>query len=459
MPRFSGLAQQGRSPTLVVAASDASILAKNSADYVCDGVADNVEIQAAINALPIVPSPGNNRPGGTIVLSEGTFNVGAQIDLNPGGVIIDFIIRGQGMAATRLNLGFDGRMFSATRADNEIGIGGMFDFLAEGNWSSRTAGTFFYGMPFAFTFERLYVKDFRDYGINTSRGVGGGGFDRAIHINNCLLLDNNVSIYASAVNGTSVTENSIDGRLTGIVIDGSMLWHIFNNGMGTPFLAGGQFIKLLSTVNPTRDIYLKGNHYDVSDDAGGTNSLTAVIDLAGNNITEVSIRGEKFWAQRSPAEAPTVIKVAVAGTILNMLITDCEVNYTVDETGVEFHPTKFLDVANLQGLVMWNNKLSHDGSAVASTTPSSGYTSIKNNRGYTTENSGTATVANGTTSIVINHGLATTPTRVFVTSRLWSNSTKSWITTIGATQFTINVDADPGAGTAIFDWHAQVGEG
>ena len=75
-----------------------------------------------------------------------------------------------------------------------------------------------------------------------------------------------------------------------------------------------------------------------------------------------------------------------------------------------------------------------------------------------TTNSGTATVANATTSIVVTHGLVDTPTRVFLMARLWSNASKAWITNLTTTQFTINVDADPGAGTAIFDWKAQLGE-
>ena len=41
-----------RTATLVVAASDSSDKSKAQADYICDGTADNVQIQAAIDALP-----------------------------------------------------------------------------------------------------------------------------------------------------------------------------------------------------------------------------------------------------------------------------------------------------------------------------------------------------------------------------------------------------------------------
>ena len=44
------ITQDIRGATLVVAANDS--LHKNMADYVCDGVADQVEIQAALDALP-----------------------------------------------------------------------------------------------------------------------------------------------------------------------------------------------------------------------------------------------------------------------------------------------------------------------------------------------------------------------------------------------------------------------
>jgi len=56
-----------RTATLVVAASNATLLERTYADYVCDGVNDEVQIQAAIDALPSA--------GGTVVLSEGTFHI------------------------------------------------------------------------------------------------------------------------------------------------------------------------------------------------------------------------------------------------------------------------------------------------------------------------------------------------------------------------------------------------
>ena len=62
-------------PTLFVAASNAPTRIRNVADYTCDGEDDDVQIQAAIDALEAYPL------GGKVVLSEGTFYVGTKINL------------------------------------------------------------------------------------------------------------------------------------------------------------------------------------------------------------------------------------------------------------------------------------------------------------------------------------------------------------------------------------------
>jgi len=83
--RTTGQTQVARTATLVVAASDAFALSKSQADYVCDGTADQVEINAALAALPA--------SGGEVVLSEGNFAIAASITPATNSKI-----RGQGMA-------------------------------------------------------------------------------------------------------------------------------------------------------------------------------------------------------------------------------------------------------------------------------------------------------------------------------------------------------------------------
>lgn len=72
--------------------------------------------------------------------------------------------------------------------------------------------------------------------------------------------------------------------------------------------------------------------------------------------------------------------------------------------------------------------------------------------------SGVATLATGTTAIVVAHGLASTPTadQIMVTPiEAWGSATQFWVDTITATEFTINVDANPLADVD-FAWRADV---
>jgi hypothetical protein len=98
IPAFSPVsAAESTSPaTLTVAANDSAELSKNQADYVCDGVDDQAEIQAALAALP---------EGGTVVLTEGTFNCAGVIAPAAGTTL-----SGQGPEATFLEFTHDGRI-------------------------------------------------------------------------------------------------------------------------------------------------------------------------------------------------------------------------------------------------------------------------------------------------------------------------------------------------------------
>ncbi len=75
----SGSSAYTRTATKVVAASNAQDT--TNADYVCDGTADQTEINTAIGALPAA--------GGRIILSDGLFTVSATILINQSNVVIE----------------------------------------------------------------------------------------------------------------------------------------------------------------------------------------------------------------------------------------------------------------------------------------------------------------------------------------------------------------------------------
>ncbi len=68
------------SHTYLVAASDAPLGTKRRADYHCTGTADDVEINAALDAL--------TSDGGRVELSVGTFNIAAPITLPDRGELV-----------------------------------------------------------------------------------------------------------------------------------------------------------------------------------------------------------------------------------------------------------------------------------------------------------------------------------------------------------------------------------
>lgn len=75
----------GRTASLVVAANDSTDLEKAQADYTCNGTADDVQIQAAIDALS---------SGGEVFLLEGTYNIESSIN-----IIDDITLTGTGMGS------------------------------------------------------------------------------------------------------------------------------------------------------------------------------------------------------------------------------------------------------------------------------------------------------------------------------------------------------------------------
>jgi len=77
----------------------------------------------------------------------------------------------------------------------------------------------------------------------------------------------------------------------------------------------------------------------------------------------------------------------------------------------------------------------------------------KNNIGYITERIGTATIAAGTTSVTVAHGLVGTPTVVKHCPR--ANLGAAWVSARDATSITLNVATAPTVAT-ITDWEAKL---
>lgn len=85
---------------------------------------------------------------------------------------------------------------------------------------------------------------------------------------------------------------------------------------------------------------------------------------------------------------------------------------------------------------------------------------VRNNIGFVTEAKGTGSIASGATTAVITHGLGITPSAANIHITLTENPTNTpgavFVTSITSTQFTVNVENDPGASNLDFSWQASI---
>ena len=222
--------------TFLVAANDAGATSKKNADFVCDGTADEVQIQAAIDALPTL--------GGIVQLSEGTFNFAAAVTITDQSGIW---VRGSGVTTTTLFLSnsANSRMFSI---NNTVDINGLrfSDFEADGNAANQSDGgdrddhAMIYGTEQATTevlnnvlIENLYLHDGRagamirlpdtrhllitNVYLKNGGSAGGThicdgmwvGNGQDIHVSDCTFENNTDVGYAQARNTRTTTTNCI----------------------------------------------------------------------------------------------------------------------------------------------------------------------------------------------------------------------------------------------------------
>ena len=199
-----------RSATLVIAASDSSAKSKAQADYVCGGTADNVEIQAALDALPDA--------GGEIHLLEGTYQLAATVTRAIDNVTISgcgystyvkynnssflFSVGSQAnwlFSNMRIDYGYL-EIGSATQwalsniwRDNYLGVPKLIDSWSYDNIAPRSSGNFTNEI-----FRHPLVQLIDDFSTNTWTAV-----------NDTCSLETDTSIYRTS--GKSVKVTTLDG--------------------------------------------------------------------------------------------------------------------------------------------------------------------------------------------------------------------------------------------------------
>lgn len=158
---------------LFVAATDASAKEKRAADYQCDGTADNVQIQAALDAITAAG-------GGIVQLSSGTFTLAGNTPASAGGVRVDdnTALIGAGMGATIITLvaGFNAGLTGLVRVPNGGGVHNVriADLTVDGNKANQTAGNLIFGFYCGdattpdedITCERVEIRNCMGYGFD-----------------------------------------------------------------------------------------------------------------------------------------------------------------------------------------------------------------------------------------------------------------------------------------------------
>lgn len=188
--------------TAIFVVGPASNSDSSSYDYVTDGTDDDVQIQAAIDALPT--------SGGRIILREGTYTIGAPIDVDKSGVTI----QGQGKGTTvKAKTSLDNdifRLYSDTAQHTDTVITMM---TIDGNSSNQTSGTGIDNVNGGFAnnnrveISHCYFKDIKGAAIITNAhsndssalindcyftGVEGSGSNYALLLNECTFVNNHL---------------------------------------------------------------------------------------------------------------------------------------------------------------------------------------------------------------------------------------------------------------------------
>ncbi len=236
--------------SIVVATADSSAAARDAADFVGDGHGDQDEINAAIEALPLV--------GGTVTLMEGTYDI-RQIRDQLGGVLIkrsNVTLAGQGSST---------RLIQAPNQDtNVIRIIGsgvhhvtIRDLYVDANRDQNASGR---GDPNVShgRFEFCGIKGYY-------RAPGGPTGDdlRAITIRNCEIRN---------------------AHRLGVMLEGSNL-RVLDNTLGN---AGSDAVELLTGPGEIRGNYVEitgQTHVAVGSDRGSSITMS-------NNIVRVRDGGK-----------------------------------------------------------------------------------------------------------------------------------------------------------------------
>lgn len=249
-----------RAVTLTVAASNASPLMKSMADYVCDGTSDQVEINAALSALPAV--------GGTVQLSEGTFIIDGVVNTQKA----NSTLAGQGIGSTfiRVKDTAGAGVNASLIALNHVTCG-VRDLTVDGNKANNGPQTAMIGVSAQASNTTLYrVQVVNSVGHGA---VVGASTTQGVLVRDCIFQSNTVtgcivrSLTTGALWPTTLIGCASYGNATGFSSDAGPVVYdsclAFNNtGYGFITAASNtRYVGCSSRANTNSGIVLNGGDY------------------------------------------------------------------------------------------------------------------------------------------------------------------------------------------------------
>ena len=282
----------------------------------------------------------------------------------------------------------------------------------------------------------------------------------------------------------NIVKSSTSGTKNGIVLHRSYRYGIGGNDIQN--CAVGIYIDKLDRTQSDFG-RIEGNHLDT-----GTTYMIWLRGNTSNLITAVAVSDNTFYGEFSghAIRVDRGTRLTVSGNIMDDMKTTApgvSFNNVVDST-IQGNTLSARSTSTVNGIhvfgsaggsvsvtgntvdnfdkgVVFDNSAA-DGTVTGNTITNSVTAAVdvpssvlvRDNFGYVTEENGTATLADGTTSIAVTHGLDVTPalSDISVTPiEAWGSATTFWISSPTSTQFTINVDADP-TQDVDFAWTASV---
>lgn len=447
--------------TFAVAATNASANFKLSADYLCDGTADEVEINAAIAALPA--------SGGIVLLSEGTFTIAAPIVCTQDFTTVSGVARHATTISRAASFsGSDMILFhkdASSRCAEQCVISDMSilgNYLGTQNVTNGVTFKVFNG----------FVRNVLVRGCN-ARGIELRGF--ALNVNSYGTRIVDCHVWENGTGGILFGTNSTDSGMEGC--------HVHENC--------GPGVEAGNVINWILNSYIWGNQDNST--GGGAGTWPGAGILLKGSAGRCNIIGNKIEQNRSGLQNVSSSAVQVVGNIFASnsrgawasssgalpagWLTAGTSNQKDDIwfNGSGGSPSGCLVIGNYIDPTVYagdqsryaislnsGNKIriseNNFGAGLTGTINialgGSNVLAISRNEGYVTEAQGTGTIAGSGTSIAVTFGQALAFTPLSSSVRLTPATdpgavTTYWTTALSTTGMTINCRPAPAGNVVV----------